>query len=1407
MARAVGLWLLVLVLMPAWAVKLVGYWPFDEGTGATSADRAGTATAILRGAAWSDDARYGKALHLNGVDQYVEIPDGAWNRPAPLTLTCWFRNEGGGILLDHRRAADQPGSLAAYADGGVNGYDGARKYRETGKAPVVDDAWTFLAIVITPTEMRSYCNGLLVSAVPCAGFPKIDGRLFLGARGEPQAKFFFKGWLDDLRVYDDVLAADEVRALYTNGLIGYWTVNEGLGTTVYDYSGNGAHGTLVGGAEWDKDGVLHLDGKTGYVAIPNGPWNVAAPVTYLCWYWADNGGNVFDHGLGGAIRGAFCFSAGGRFACYDEALTDVGGAAVPGTKGRWTMAAFAISPTEIRGYADGVLKSAVPIKGFPRDNSNFYLGARGEVPDGYLAGSVREMAIFNRTLGAEEIAAIYRNYTRNVPIYAPATGLKILAVHPDKLLYRPADTGAVDVTVKNFADVPQTATLRLQLVTRLAAATEVARSEITLAARETRKLTLQAPFAGQEYGCAVRASLLQGDATFDRAEDVVSVADNPWFVSIGGSVTPGEIGRSTPAHLDEIINATRNRYANWLEIFFWAPDDWANLTPTRDEWYSGQTSYYYTKTNLKGLIDRAHAQGIKMVSYGKSTAGGPDGWELTRQRPDWFYQSTRHQPSGIYDVRMLDHWNGAAARKAGEQFDWLWLFPDCRRPDTLDFGINQIVDSATTYGWDGVRFDGHFTTSSDAVSTWNMRRLKELCWKTHPNFMLGYNYAFSPENYPQVTHEMREAMAGGGMWMQEAIKEFGYGDSLRYDHWTTSALANPAYAPHELAVSKQIYGWGGVYTGIYSLDGSPKSVYKLIYALIAGSHPDYGSQEKVPGCENWGKFMTRASAFIWHPRLRPVEQAETRATVSAPGLYWKDLMQEYVDTPTRKFTVLHLVNPSPDDLIAKTTLPAPVENVTVTLKTAPGAAATRVALIRPESEPYIVPLVASVKDGVVTVTVPKVNVWAMVVVEQAGALTVPAAPPQYTEPADPKEVEAGRRQTGTLSTDPLQPPAVGVTLGPDDQLYETDAGYNSVPAQAALDTDANNGRAQVRESGVRSVYWGRTWLGSFLPGKYRISVRVKFSDEQQPARRQSMSATVYVIADKTTTTTTSFDSDPDKAPAERRLILDGKYHDYVVQEIELKQTCMLHVIGGANAPDPVGNRFFSDHIIVAQLARYRDTQLAEWFPEQKPAGLRAPQGRRPQKVLQVRGLHWAYYGLDAVAPGAEGKYALPTKYEDLYAYDALVLTNFDLLGAGYPTRRMLRSFIEDGGRLVILGGPMSLGQGGLAGTCLEEALPFTLTEGNDAEVAPCTPPLLLGAGPGRSFADKPALFWRHEVTLRPGAYPLAYAGATPIAARQGLGRGLVTVFAGTVLGTPPAGTTPFWKTTSWGTLLQQLVLQ
>jgi hypothetical protein len=1218
-----------------------------------------------------------------------------------------------------------------------------------------------------------------------------------------------------------------------DGLVGYWKLDEGIGATAYDYSGGGAHGDILGDAKWEtgENGpVLRFDGKTGYVSIPDGHWNRSAPFTLLCWYKPDSSkvGQVFNHVAGGVVAGSYGLGAGGNFGGFGKPPKKDGKIDRKGFKGEslslpakseeWNFVAIVIDQTEMRGYLNGEpveikqpdgepAATVRKILGWPRAAGGLSLGARKANHDNFYSGLIREMAVFDRALGAEEIAAIHGRSENGQPLYLPAEDLKILGVQCQRSYYKPSESAELDLTIKNFSAKEQTATLVVGCVGRLSDWQEASRQTIKLKGFESQNFKVAVPLKDQSFGCALEARLLRNDAVTDRGQAFIGVAENLWTVGIGGQLQGDFIGRATDKARDALLKSAREGYANWLEVYYWAPDDWGNLTPTADQWYSGQASYLMSPGKLKDFIKGAHDLGMKVVTYGKHVACGPDGAELARKKPEWFYGFYAH-------VQQLDEWNDEAARaRKDTKFGWQSFSLDLNRPDTLDYGIKQIIDSATLFGWDGIRYDGHYTVPSDAVSTWNMRRLKESVWESHPDFLLGFNYSWAPDTWPMITQEMKEAMAGGGMWMQEAIgQHYGFStDGRRYSNWTQGNSLVPAFAPNELKAAKDVQAMGGSYHCILKLDGSPASVYKLVYSLIAGAHSVYGSHQSVPGCGNWGKFMTRWSAFLWHPRLKPVEKPESRIAVDKPGIYWAPVTQEMVDTPTRKFTVIHLVNPSPDDSIKATTLPAPMENVGLTIKPSPGAKIVGMTLVRPDSEPYAqdLKLEKPNSQGAYEIKIPQIAIWAMVIVEESGTFQIPPEPPRFTNPVDEAELAAGRKAPpGALMLDPLQQPTVGVTLQENESLVETDTGYNSLNAKEAADPDANNGRAQIRESGAKWAGHGRTWTGPWAPGRYQISVRLKLKDEQDPPRLQTlrMEAREVFYGKETTRAMVNFSSD-EQTPPERKLVVDGKYHYYNI-DMELRQNSLVHLFIGSQSQNPEGNSLYCDHVIVRQLERYTDDQLVKLTPPpQKPEGLRTPEGKSPKKILHVRGQYWQLYNVEGQFKESTGVYGLPEKYEDLYNYDAVVISGTSPQ-AKLEVRQMLNDFVNDGGRLVVLGGPWSLGKGNFPGTMLEKILPFEILKAKRTkEIIPCDPPLLLGTKPGTPYDDKPTLFWRHQVPLKQGAEVLAYAGDIPVAASSNSGKGSVAVFAGTVLGEEKNGELPFWKSKFWPILLNRMVAQ
>jgi uncharacterized membrane protein len=997
------------------------------------------------------------------------------------------------------------------------------------------------------------------------------------------------------------------------------------------------------------------------------------------------------------------------------------------------------------------------------------------------------------------------------PAVAPISAFSIQSIRTDKLLYRPGSNGLVRVEVRNNSTEAGTATIDAEIICELNDHAPLASTKVELAIGKSKLVEIPFAVGNRKFGCEIRLVLRQGpDARpIQTASAYFSVADNFFDVGIGGTTSP--IFSDNPAKLKKLLDICRRNYCNWLDVFFWAPCDWARGVSPLDQWWSGQTSYPHVEANLKAFIADGHANGISLAAYASCNPAGPFGWEAARQNPQWFADSAGQLPAiEPGDVEALDRWNDPAWRANHKFSKWLRVPVDLRRLDALDFGINQLAESAKHYGWDAVRFDGHYTIpSSDELSTRNMRRLKETIWKQKPDYRFAFNYGRAPEWRGGVTHEMREAMAGGGMYMQEGIRAWHY-TGASYTSWQH-------YASNELRIAKQIQSLGGSYHCIWGImKGSPpeQSAYKLIYGLIAGGHPAYGDHMFAPGCDNWGAFLTRWSGFLWDRAIRPLELHE-QISANMDSSIWKAFVQERVQSPTRRYLIFHMVNPPPHDEIAKASFPAPLRNIRISVVRQPGEQIGRIMLVRPDHSPSGVELVPEAGDGAVFLSVDEVKLWGMVIVEFTGKYTEPAAPPKFTEPPDEAKVAAAMAgRMGARIIDPSKP--AEAEAKPGERIWPTDHGFSGVGAKIEPDDQAINSAAQVQswdnqQQGNSRRFMGATWLGPLAAGKYRLEYHVKWTDGGNNAAwkahlyvRSTTSKKKQDLAAAEMASPNCWDQPGDKLDVflgsnwrqiRRKFGPADAYH-YVPLEFELKVASHIHanMIVETDREGPA--KFSLDHIQTTLLEPYFDAQQAAWSPVEKPAGLRTPRGDAPAKVLLVKGLFSQFYQVSKAA-AADETWQLPAKYEDLYACDAVVLADVDVTSSTFAQRRILRDFVEDGGRLVILGGIATLGQGGMANTWLEEISPVTLKGAREVIAEPI--PLLLRFKPGQGqvSAEKPAVFWRHDVSFRLDAQILAYAGDHPIAARRVVGKGQVIVFTGTVLGKAENGVTPFWETQTW----------
>jgi regulation of enolase protein 1 (concanavalin A-like superfamily) len=233
--KAVSMMAAVLILSTARIITAgeLGHWAFDEGSGTTVRDSSakGNHGTLVNGPLWVD-GKLGKALQFDGVDDYVQVPHNASLIPTTgkATVSVWINAKrhtgpnGGtwqGILA--KGGAPRLYNLYTHANGVIHfstGPSGA--YNGTlSTGPVPLNEWLHVAVVVDNAHLY-YLNGAPAgvagqgATVPTGG----TANLTIGLTTAGEANYFL-GMIDDPRIYDVALTAEQVKALF-NGTPPSW---------------------------------------------------------------------------------------------------------------------------------------------------------------------------------------------------------------------------------------------------------------------------------------------------------------------------------------------------------------------------------------------------------------------------------------------------------------------------------------------------------------------------------------------------------------------------------------------------------------------------------------------------------------------------------------------------------------------------------------------------------------------------------------------------------------------------------------------------------------------------------------------------------------------------------------------------------------------------------------------------------------------------------------------------------------------------------------------------------------------------------------------------------------------------------------------------------------------------------
>ncbi|MDD4476776.1 MAG: DUF1566 domain-containing protein [Patescibacteria group bacterium] len=440
---------------------LVGWWTFDgkDVNATTVFDKSGQGNNVGRyGGVAMGTGKIGQAGKFDGVNDRNYILDASTNGSldgsgtgAKMSWSFWLKRESGGTnyqpIMHKMGGSPYPGyQIEIYGAGNLYiALDGG-----SGKIIFTDmenyrGKWTHIVLVSDGTQTCGYRNG--IAAGTCQSYTAISDNssaFYIG--NDALGVDWWKGGLDDVRIYNRALSLNEIKQLYAlggakqasslqnapttnnnlkSGLVGWWTFDgkDVNATTVFDKSGQGNNGTRNGGVAVSSGKIGQagkFDGSNDYIDLgTQTTLNQQGSLTLSGWFKLNgdytSSQSIITNSTGVVANYALVFgyndyklglwnTADSPNIISNRSISDnywhYFAVTRSGSSGNWVESI----------YIDGVLDKTDTITTNPNGGTTdgVAIGRFGGYADSYkFKGNLDDIRIYNRALSLNEIKQLY----------------------------------------------------------------------------------------------------------------------------------------------------------------------------------------------------------------------------------------------------------------------------------------------------------------------------------------------------------------------------------------------------------------------------------------------------------------------------------------------------------------------------------------------------------------------------------------------------------------------------------------------------------------------------------------------------------------------------------------------------------------------------------------------------------------------------------------------------------------------------------------------------------------------------------------------------------------------------------------------------------------------------------------
>jgi Concanavalin A-like lectin/glucanases superfamily len=424
---------------------LVGYWSFEgktiSGTRVFDASGNGNYGTMTNGPTLVN-GKLGQALQFDGSDDSVLIGDSTSldTLTTNFTLSAWIKRSGSfnndliyqsGTQTNYWALEFQPslGNSLTFFERSIDD--------DAANTPVVDSEWHHIAVVKngdSGNNLVFYLDGKFDGTGSAGSVSTPSGTKRIGGWSEGGNSHVFGGNIDDLRLYNRALNADEIKRLYKigataklgiaanndslqKGLVGWWTFDgkDISGVQAYDRSGNGNRGTMTNGPRLVSGKLgqgMGFDGVNDYVDIGTGPNLANKSFTIAAWIKRQviNGTEdaIFGQGSGSQNNALIIeFRESNVFTCafFSNDLDTV--AAYTDKDWHHWICVYDADTNQRRILRDGVQVASDISAADYGGSGNTSIGDRIVAGTQPFGGLIDDFRIYNRALSPDEIKRLY----------------------------------------------------------------------------------------------------------------------------------------------------------------------------------------------------------------------------------------------------------------------------------------------------------------------------------------------------------------------------------------------------------------------------------------------------------------------------------------------------------------------------------------------------------------------------------------------------------------------------------------------------------------------------------------------------------------------------------------------------------------------------------------------------------------------------------------------------------------------------------------------------------------------------------------------------------------------------------------------------------------------------------------